>query len=85
MEHYLSVTFEIVALLLIFRLMALPIRLIWKLVINLVCGFSALILINLLGSGLGITLSINLISVAAVALLGLPGVGLLLMVRLFLV
>ena len=84
MGHYLSVTFEIAALLLIFRLMSLPIRLIWKLVINLVCGFAALILINLLGGLLGITLGINLISIASVALLGLPGVGLLLMMRLLL-
>ena len=84
MGHYLSVTFEIVALLLIFRLMSLPIRLIWKLVINLLCGFAALLLMNLLGGLLGITLSINLVSVGTVALLGLPGVGLLLMIRLLL-
>ena len=81
MEHTPLVIFCILGLLLLFRIMAAPIRLLWKAVLNTLCGFSALLLFNLLGAAAGITLGFNPITWFTVAFLGLPGVGLLLILR----
>ena len=50
MEHTPLVIFCILGLLLLFRIMAAPIRLLWKAVLNTLCGFVALLLFNLLGA-----------------------------------
>ena len=82
MEVIVTILVCIFGLLLLRRIMTAPIRLIWKLALNLVCGFAALILLNVLGGFLGIALGINLLSAMVIGFLGLPGLGLLLIFRL---
>lgn len=82
MELITTILICIFGLLLLRRIMTAPIRLIWKLALNLVCGFVALVLLNVLGGLVGIVLGINLLSAMAIGFLGLPGLGLLLILRL---
>lgn len=81
MEYTPMVIVCVLTLLVLFRLMAAPIRLLWKVLLNTLCGFAALIVLGVLGSMSGITLGVNLITWFTVAFLGLPGVGLLLILR----
>ena len=81
LEQYLLYGAAIFAALLLLRIMALPIRLVFKLLINTACGCALLFLFNAFSEATGFTMPINLVTAAAVGLLGLPGFGLLLMVR----
>lgn len=74
----------LVAILLLLRLLTAPIRLGYKLIINLACGYLLLFLFNLFSGLTGFVLDLNLISAAVLGLLGLPGFVLLLFVRLLL-
>lgn len=80
-EAYWLYGAAIFAAIVLLRVMSLPIRLIFKLLLNTACGCGLLILFNLFSAATGFTVSINLFSAAVVGLLGLPGFGLLLIVR----
>ena len=60
------------------KLITAPIRLVWKLLLNLFFGFVCLLLLNLLGCAFGVQIGISPVTVAVVAVLGLPGALLLL-------
>ena len=66
------VTAAVMALLCMKLLMA-PIRLMWKLLLNLFFGVLFLILLNLIGCAVGFRIEISLFSAAVVAFLGIPG------------
>ncbi len=68
-------------LFLLFRIMMLPMKLFWKLLVNSVCGFLILVIWNLFSGLTGIVFALNLITVAVVSLLGLPGFGCLLLLQ----
>ena len=61
------------AIFLLLKIISLPIRLIWKLVINTACGFACLVAVNLLGPYTGVLFDLNLVTAAIVGFLGLPG------------
>ena len=71
----------IVALYVLIKILAAPIKLIFKLLINTVLGFVLLWLINFFGGGLGIALELSLLNALVVGLLGIPGVLLLLAIH----
>ena len=56
------------------------IRLIFRLLFNTVGGFIFLVVLNFIAP-FGVTLGINLFNIAVIAILGLPGVGLLLLLQ----
>lgn len=66
----------------LFRIMALPLTLPCKLVVNGVCGFLVLLVWDLFSGVTGIVFALNLVTVALVGLLGLPGFGCLLLLQL---
>lgn len=68
------------------KLIKKPMRFIFKFIINTVCGFIALIAIDLLAIyiGLGIGIGLNWINAAIVGVFGLPGVAMLLILQLIL-
>lgn len=70
-----------VAAILFFTLFRRPIRFILKVLFNILLGFIALILINMFGAFIGITIGVNWINAVVVALLGLPGVILLIVLQ----
>lgn len=66
------------------KLLAKPIKFLFKLLINTVLGFVLLWLINFFGGEFGLLLEMNLRNAAIVGLLGIPGVLLLLAMHYFL-
>jgi len=52
-----------------------------RLVMNTIVGFITLFILNFIGQFFGITLGINLLNAVIVGILGLPGVGLLLILQ----
>ncbi len=71
----------VLAVIIVLRLLAKPIRFIFKMLINTVLGFILLWLINFFGGGIGISLDLSLLNALVVGVLGIPGVLLLLAIR----
>ena len=74
----------ILAIVLLLKLITAPIRLGYKLLINLASGYALLFLFNLFSGLTGFVLDLTLITAAILGLFGLPGLALLLVVRLIL-
>lgn len=64
----------VVALLLIGKLLAWPLKILIKLVINALAGAVLIFLVNLVGGGFGIGIPLNAITALIVGFLGVPGV-----------
>ena len=77
MENFMSLLIPGVMLLLLIRVIMLPIRLIWKLLINSGAGFLCLWLLNGISGFTGILFPINAVTAVIAGFLGLPGIGLL--------
>ncbi len=77
------IAFAFAALLLyvIARLLLVPIRLIVKLMGNVFVGGILLVVFNVVGSIIGLTLGINLITALVVGFLGVPGLVMLIIVQ----
>lgn len=73
--------FALVAILIAVKLFTTPIRWVLKFVLNTLLGFAALIIFNLLGEFTGIYLGVNLLNALIIGILGLPGFGLLLLLK----
>ncbi len=67
----------------LFKLLKYPLSLAFKLFLNMISGFIFLFVFNFIGSYAGITLGLNWINALIVGILGIPGVGLLLLIRYF--
>ncbi|MBP3674345.1 MAG: pro-sigmaK processing inhibitor BofA family protein [Oscillospiraceae bacterium] len=81
MENFVSLFVPILLLFVLIRVMLLPIRLIWKLLINSACGFACLWLLNWISGFTGVYFPINIVTAAIAGFLGLPGIGLLALVQ----
>jgi inhibitor of the pro-sigma K processing machinery len=66
---------------LLFKILKTPLKWVFKLLLNTLTGFLALIVLNFFGSWVGITLGVNWINALVVGVLGLPGVVLLLLLK----
>ena len=71
----------VLGVIVVLRLLAKPIRFIFKLLINTALGFVLLWPINFFGGGIGIALELSLLNAVIVGLLGIPGVLLLLAIH----
>ena len=69
------------AVLLLFAIIRIPIKIIFKLLLNIAVGFVMLFFLNLLGEFFGITVAVNWINAAIVGILGIPGVALILLLQ----
>ena len=81
-----SVLMLILAVLVIFvliKILSAPIRLIFKLLINTAVGFLILFLVNLIGGYFGFSLEMNLINALITGIFGIPGVIVLIIIKLF--
>ena len=65
------------------RLVAAPIRLAWKLIINGLIGVASLYLVNLASGITGLYLPINAVTAVLAGALGLPGIGLLALIEIW--
>ena len=82
-----SVLMIILAVLVIFalvKILSAPIRLIFKLLINTFVGFVLLFLVNLIGSYFDFSLEINLLNALITGVFVIPGVIVLIFIKLFL-
>ena len=70
-----------IAVLIVMRSFTLPIKWIFKLLLNTILGFIGLFLVNWLGSYIGISLGINVVNAVVVGTFGIPGLVLLLLLR----
>lgn len=61
----------------VFRLVAAPLRLGWKLLLHSACGFLCLWLVNTVQNFTGFSIPINAVTVLVAGTLGLPGMALL--------
>jgi inhibitor of the pro-sigma K processing machinery len=80
----LAIFLAIGAVYILGMLLVLPIKLIVRLVINGVIGAVALIVFNLFGSYIGVTIGVNPVTALIAGFLGIPGVLLMIFVKIFL-
>ena len=77
----LKVIIIAIVVLVLLKIISLPIRLLWKLLINTACGLVMLVLVNLLAPLTGVTFDLNFVTAATAGFLGLPGILLLFVVH----
>lgn len=65
----------------VFKLFSLPIRWIFKLLINTAAGFVFLFLFNYIGAYIGLSLGINILNALLIGIFGIPGLILLLLAK----
>lgn len=71
--EYLVFIGAIVAVFIILKILAWPIKKIIKMVINIVLGGLLLILVNYIGANFGFKIPLNWITALVVGILGIPG------------
>ena len=77
MENILSLLVPVLLVFLLLRIIAAPVRLGVKVLLNSVCGFACLWLLNWIAGFTGIFFPINPVTVVIAGFLGLPGIALL--------
>ncbi len=75
--------FGILLIYLVGRMLLMPLRLVFRLIYNGLIGGVLLWLLNLAGSHIGFTIAINPVTALIAGFLGLPGVVLLVLFKLF--
>ena len=81
-EKILLVLFAVFALLAVLRLFAAPLKLAGKLLVNTLLGFALLGILSALGVLAKLSLGLNLFNALVIAVLGVPGLALLILLRL---
>ena len=74
----------IVGIILLIKLLSAPFRWIIQLLLNALMGFAMLFVVNFFGGFIGIELGVNLINALIAGFLGIPGIVLLVAIKLFL-
>ena len=79
--EYLSFLVALIVLFLVLKIIAAPIKIIIKLMINALAGGVVLFLINMIGASFGFILDINWITSLIVGIFGVPGVILVILLQ----
>jgi inhibitor of the pro-sigma K processing machinery len=79
----LAYAFGIVLILVIGKIFLMPLKLVFKLIYNGVIGGIMLYVINFVGSHFGFTIALNPVTALVAGFLGIPGIVLLILVKLF--
>lgn len=82
MENFVAPLAPVVLSLVMLRLLALPIRLGWKLLCNTFFGLVCLFLLNAAAPVTGLAFPINAVTALVAGTLGLPGIGLIALLEL---
>lgn len=64
----------IVLMIILVKLLAWPLKILWKLIINCILGAVLLILVNLVGGFFGLKIGVNAITALIAGFFGVPGV-----------
>lgn len=81
MEKILLIGIVLLFVFVVFKLFSLPIRWIFKLLINTAAGFVFLFLFNYIGAFIGLSLGVNILNALFIGILGIPGLILLLLAK----
>ena len=84
MENFAALLIPLLLLTILLRFLILPIRWGWKIFLNSACGFLCLWLLNSVSGFTGLFFPVNYATVSIAGFLGLPGIGVLALVQLFL-
>lgn len=79
----ISVVICIIFLLIFGKIFLLPVKKIFKLVINTGLGALAIFVINTIGTSFGFHIGLNIINALIVGILGIPGAALLILLKIF--
>lgn len=79
--EYLSFLVALIILYIVLKIIAAPVKIIIKLMINAFVGGVVLFLINLVGAGFGFALNINWLTSLIVGIFGVPGVVLVILLQ----
>lgn len=79
----ISVVICIIFLLIFGKIFLLPVKKIFKLVINTGLGALAIFVINTIGTSFGFHIGLNIINALIVGILGIPGAVLLILLKIF--
>ena len=79
----LTIALGIFVIIVLIKIITAPIKGIFKLILNTVTGFVTLAIVNFLGSFVGLSLEVNLINAVVTGIFGIPGVIVLIILRLF--
>ena len=82
MENTVILLILLLLSLLLIRLLILPVRLLWKLMIHSGCGFLCLWLLNTASGLTGLYLPVNAVTVVIAGFLGIPGIALIVLLEL---
>ena len=77
MEEFVTLLIPAMLALVAVRLMLIPMKFFFKLLIHSACGFLCLWMLNSIAGFTGIFFPINAVTVLTAGILGLPGVGIL--------
>ena len=69
------------AALVLLVILRFPVKIIFKLLINTVAGFAALLLLSFIGGLIGVQIAVNWINALVVGVFGVPGVALILLLQ----
>lgn len=85
MENYTFLAYMgcIVALIIVGRIFIFPLKKIFKLIVNSVIGAALIYVINIVGSSLNFHIGLNWWTILCSGLLGIPGVILVIIIKLF--
>lgn len=81
MENFAAILIPMLLLSALLRLLVMPIRWFWKIFVNSACGFVCLWLLNSISAFTGIYFPINYVTAIIAGFLGLPGIGLLVILQ----
>lgn len=81
LTNVLIIILAVILIVCFLKLLKKPLKLVFKLLLNTFFGFIALVLINLLGAFIGISIGINWLNSLIVGVFGVPGVAVLLILQ----
>ena len=74
MENFVTLLIPVLLSVFLIRMLLLPMKLIFKLILHSLCGFLCLWLLNTVSGFTGIFLPVNAVTSAIAGFLGLPGI-----------
>ena len=81
MSILLMLAAVVLSVVILFKILAAPIKLVFKLLLNALCGFLLLIVVNIISGFFDFSVEINLINVLIAGCFGIPGALLLVLLK----
>lgn len=83
MVEYIVLIFAAIAVIVVAKMLAWPVKKIMKLIFNVIGGIILIFLVNMFGVNIGITIPFNILTALIAGILGIPGVLVLILLGFF--